>query len=152
MDTLETSFLEERMSQSKVKSSLAGPGHDRVWLNKSSAVETENLDLPAEAGQWKRSPSAQATKDMRRKHTLDVLLILLSLPGLIPLALFIALDSMCFRRAGFVQTRTHRLPGRALQVFQISDHVRSRRHDGSPGTYESGDEFKYRHDKNGLTA
>jgi lipopolysaccharide/colanic/teichoic acid biosynthesis glycosyltransferase len=49
------------------------------------------MDFPIEAFQLRRSLPAKAVQDLRWKRTLDILLILLALPFLIPLALFIAL-------------------------------------------------------------
>ncbi len=60
-------------------------------LKTSSVVELEKLDFAVGSNQLPRSPSPRAVKDLRWKHRLDALLILLALPGLIPLALLIAL-------------------------------------------------------------
>jgi lipopolysaccharide/colanic/teichoic acid biosynthesis glycosyltransferase len=49
------------------------------------------MDFPIEAHQLQRSLPPKAVQDLRWKRTLDILLILLALPFLIPLALFIAL-------------------------------------------------------------
>ena len=49
------------------------------------------MDFPIEALQLRKSLPAKAVQDLRWKRTLDILLILLALPFLIPLALFIAL-------------------------------------------------------------
>ena len=49
------------------------------------------MDFPIEAPQLRDSLSPKAVQDLRRKRTLDVLLILLAFPFLIPLALLIAL-------------------------------------------------------------
>jgi lipopolysaccharide/colanic/teichoic acid biosynthesis glycosyltransferase len=49
------------------------------------------MDFSIEAHQLDCSPSPKADPDLRWKRTLDVLLILLALPFLIPLTLFIAL-------------------------------------------------------------
>jgi lipopolysaccharide/colanic/teichoic acid biosynthesis glycosyltransferase len=54
-------------------------------------VETENMDSLIELEQLQCSPSPKAVQDWRWKRTLDVLLILLALPFLIPLALLLAL-------------------------------------------------------------
>ena len=49
------------------------------------------MDFSIEAHQLQRSLPPKAVKDLRWKRTLDILLILLALPFLIPLALFITL-------------------------------------------------------------
>jgi lipopolysaccharide/colanic/teichoic acid biosynthesis glycosyltransferase len=54
-------------------------------------VETRNMDFSIEAEQLKCSTSPKSVQDLRWKHTLDALLILLALPFLIPLALLVAL-------------------------------------------------------------
>ena len=54
-------------------------------------METKNMDFSIEAHQLDCSTSPKADPDLRWKRMLDVLLILLALPFLIPLALFIAL-------------------------------------------------------------
>ena len=54
-------------------------------------MEIKNMDFSIEAEPLKCSPTPKAVQDWHWKRTLDVLLILLALPFLIPLALFIAL-------------------------------------------------------------
>jgi lipopolysaccharide/colanic/teichoic acid biosynthesis glycosyltransferase len=54
-------------------------------------VETRNMDFSIELDQLRCSPSPKADPDLRWKWKLDVLLILLALPFLIPLALLVAL-------------------------------------------------------------
>jgi lipopolysaccharide/colanic/teichoic acid biosynthesis glycosyltransferase len=54
-------------------------------------VEIKNMDLSIEAEPLKCSPSPGSVQDWHWKRTLDVLLILLALPFLIPLALLAAL-------------------------------------------------------------
>lgn len=91
MNTLKTSFHEEQTNRPQVKSGLVDRRHDRVCLKTASAPEPEKLDFAVESDQPPRSTSSKVVNDLRWKHRLDTLLILLALPGLIPLALLIAL-------------------------------------------------------------
>jgi lipopolysaccharide/colanic/teichoic acid biosynthesis glycosyltransferase len=63
----------------------------RQQRSNEATVETKDMDYSIEAHSLDYSPFVKADPDLRWKRMLDVLLILLALPFLIPLALFIAL-------------------------------------------------------------
>jgi lipopolysaccharide/colanic/teichoic acid biosynthesis glycosyltransferase len=54
-------------------------------------VETKDMDFSIEVEQLKCSPLLKSVQNLPWKRTLDVLLIVLALPFLIPLALLVAL-------------------------------------------------------------
>jgi hypothetical protein len=106
-------------------------------------AEIKSMDFSIEAEPLECCPSPKPVQDWHWKRTLDVLLILLVLPFLIPLALFTAL---LIRRGscGPVLFRQERI------VFQISNHVCGGRHDHASGTPASTDEFQRTHDEDGF--
>ena len=63
----------------------------RQQRSNEATVENKDMDFSIEAHPLDDSPFVKADPDLRWKRMLDVLLILLALPFLIPLALFIAL-------------------------------------------------------------
>jgi len=83
-------------------------------------VETEDMDFSIEAHQLDGFPISKADPDLRWKRMLDVLLILLALPFLIPLALFIAL-LICSVSSGPVLFRQERVghQGRRFMCFKF---------------------------------
>ena len=83
-------------------------------------VETKNMNFPIESDQSGYFPSSRAVPGLLWKRTLDALLILLTLPFLIPLALFIALLIRCVS-AGPVLFRQERVGymGRRFGCFKF---------------------------------
>jgi lipopolysaccharide/colanic/teichoic acid biosynthesis glycosyltransferase len=65
----------------------------RAWLNakKLLTVKTKPLDYPDELDQLQNSPATHPVHHPGGKRTLDIVLVLLALPFLIPLALLMAL-------------------------------------------------------------
>jgi len=91
------------------------------------------MDLPIEAQQLVCSLSPKAEPDLRCKRMLDVLLILLALPFLIPLALFVALLIRSVS-AGPVLFRQERVGyrGRRFMCFKF----RTMLVDANPNTHQ----------------
>jgi exopolysaccharide production protein ExoY len=82
-----------------LKNGRAGLTRNPAWPDVSLSVvardfisrKNQDMDFSIELDQLKSSPSSKAVQELRWKRALDALLILLSLPILIPLALLVAL-------------------------------------------------------------
>jgi lipopolysaccharide/colanic/teichoic acid biosynthesis glycosyltransferase len=83
-------------------------------------VETRNMDFSIELDRWQCSPPPKTVRDLHWKRTLDVLLILLALPFLIPLALLLALLIRSGSR-GLILFRQERIgyQGRRFMCFKF---------------------------------
>ena len=109
------------------------------------------MDFPIEARQLQSSLPPKAVQDLRRKWTLDMLLILLALPFLIPLALFIALliRSVSTGPVLFRQERVGYL-GRRFMCFKFRTMFVDADTTDASGALASFDEFEYADDENGF--